>query len=57
MEIVGLLCWRTIEDGLSIFSTACVVWDCKEELGVRLFRAVPDGQEIFMGAGWTTSHS
>ena len=43
MGIVGLLCWRTMEDGLSIFSTACVVWDCKEELGVRLFRAVPDG--------------
>ena len=35
------------------------VWcgDCKEELGVRLFRAVPDGQETFMGAGWATSHS
>ena len=23
---VGLVCWRTVEDGLSIFSPACVVW-------------------------------
>ena len=47
MGIVGLVCWRTVEDGLSIFSTAFVMWrsdgvGCigKWGLGVRLVRAV-----------------
>ena len=47
MGIVGLVCWRTVEDGLSIFSTAFVVWGSdgvgcigKRELGLRLVRAV-----------------
>ena len=64
MGTVGLVCWGTVEDGLLIFSTACVMWGsdgggCIGERGlsVRLVRAVPDGQGTFMGAGWITSHS
>ena len=64
MGTVGLVCWRTVEDGLLIFSTACVVWGSdgggrigERELGVGLVRAVPDGQGTIMGAGWGTSHS
>ena len=64
VRTVGMVCWRTVEDGLSIFSTACVVWGSdgvgcigERELGVRLIRAVPDGQGTFMGVGWATSHS
>ena len=53
------MCLRTVEDGLSMFSTTCVVCGSdgggcigERELGVRLVRAVPDGQGTFMGAGW-----
>ena len=55
---VALVCWRTVKDVLSIFSTACVVWGSdrggcigERELGERLLRAVPDGQGTFMAAG------
>ena len=64
MGAVRLVFWRTVEDGLSIFSTTCVVCGSdgggcigERELGVSLVRAVPDGQGTFMGAGWATSHS
>ena len=59
MGTVGLVCWGVVKDGLSIFSTACVVWGSdgggcvgERELGERLIRAVPDGQGTFMVAGW-----
>ena len=61
MGTVGLVCWGVVKDGLSIFSTACVVWGfdgggCvgERELGETLVRAVPDGQGTFMVAGWGT---
>ena len=64
MGIVGLVCWGAVKDGLSIFSTACVVWESDgggcvvdRELGERLVGAVPDSQGIFMVARWATSHS
>ena len=57
MGIVGLVCWGAVKDGLSIFSTACVVWGSDGsgcvgdiELSQRLVRAVPDGQGTFMVA-------
>ena len=60
----GLVCWGTVKDGLSIFSTPCVVWGSdgggcvgERELSERLVRAVPDGQGTFMVAGWAASHS
>ena len=41
------MCWRTVEDWLSIFYTVCVVWGSvgggftgKGELDVRVVRAV-----------------
>ena len=64
VETVGLVFLRTVEDGLSIFSTASPVWGsdgggciAEKKLGVRLVRAVPDSQGTFMGVGWATSHS
>ena len=64
MVTVGLVCWRAVEDGLSIFSPVCVVWGSdgggcigEKELGVRLVGAVPDNKGTFMGEGWATSHS
>ena len=64
MGTVGLMFWGAVKDGLSIFSTAYVVWGsdgggCVGErgLGERLVRGVPDDQRTFMVAGWATSHS
>ena len=64
MGTVVLVCWRPVEDGLSIFPPACVAWGSQgggcigeRELGVSLVRAVPDGQGTFMGVRWATSHS
>ena len=64
METVGLVCWGVAKDGLSVFSTACVVWGSdgggclgERELSERLVRAVPVGQETFMAAGYATSQS
>ena len=61
---MGLVCWRTVEDELSIFSTACVLWGSEgdgcigeKKLEMRLVRTVPDGQGTFMGPGWATCHS